>query len=149
MNTKNNKRHQGTIAAIEKAFVSLIKETEINKISITDLCATAGIDRSTFYANYEDVSALANEMTAKIEKQLEEQPHTDGEFAWIFEYIKANKEMFEIYFKLGSSKTTPDYKMIFFRTGAYSVAKLWFDGGCKESPSRMGEILKREYNKLF
>jgi len=44
-----------------------------------------------------------------IERQLEEQPHSDGEFAWIFEYIKANKDMFEIYFKLGISRAEDDY----------------------------------------
>ena len=148
MNTKNNKRHQETIAAIEKAFVTLLKDNDLNKISITELCETAKIDRSTFYVNYEDISILANEVAAKIENQLEEQPHTDGEFSWIFEYIRANKEVFEIYFKLGISQAKTDYKMIFFRTGAYSAAKLWFDGGCIESTEQMGEILKREYRKI-
>ena len=135
--------------AIEMAFMSLIKEKEVKEISVTELCEAAKIDRSTFYANYEDISSLVNEVSVKIEKQIEEQPHTDGEFAWIFEYIQANKEMFEIYFKLGLSQTKADYKMIFFRTGAYSVAKMWVDGGCVESHEQMGEILKREYNKLF
>lgn len=149
MNVKNNKRHQGTLENIEKAFVSLLRDNEINKLSVTELCEVAGIDRSTFYANYEDVSALADEYAAKIEKHLEEQPHTDGEFAWIFEYIKANKDEFELYFKIGISKAKSDYKMIFFRTGAYSVAKLWFDAGCVESSEQMGEIIKREYEKCF
>ena len=148
MNTKNNKRHQETIAAIEKAFVTLLKDNDLNKISITELCETAKIDRSTFYANYKDISILANEVAAKIENQLEEQPHTDGEFSWIFEYIRANKEVFEIYFKLGISQAKTDYKMLFFRNGAYSVAKMWFNGGCVESPEQMGKILKREYNKI-
>ena len=57
--------------------------------------------------------------------------------------------MFEIYFKLGISRAEDDYKMIFFRTGAYSVAKMWFDGGCTESPKQMGEIIKREYQKIL
>jgi len=39
--------------------------------------------------------------------------------------------------------------MIFFRTGAYSVAKMWFDAGCVESSEQMGEIIKREYEKCF
>ena len=149
MNVKNNRRHQETIDNIENAFVSLLRDKELNKISVTELCEAAKIDRSTFYANYEDISALANEITAKIEKQLEEQPHTDGEFAWIFEYVQANKDVFDIYFKLGLSQAKADYKMIFFRTGAYSVAKMWFDGGCVDSPVQMGEILKREYTKLI
>ncbi len=149
MNVKNNRRHRETIEKIEKAFVSLLKDNDLNKISITELCDTAEVDRSTFYANYEDVSALANEVSAKIEKQLKEQPHTDGEFAWIFEYIKVNQDMFKVYFKLGLSKATVDYKMIFFRNGAYSVAEMWFDGGCVEYIEQMGQILEREYKKLF
>lgn len=64
-----------------------------------------------------------------------------------FEYIKSNKDIFEAYFKLGVSKAKMDYKMIFFRTSAYSVAKIWFDGSCNESPERMVEIIKREYQK--
>ena len=137
------------MVAIENVFMSLLREKEIKEISVTELCEAAKIDRSTFYANYEDISALANEITAKIEKQLEEQPHTDGEFAWIFEYIVANKDIFDTYFKLGISQAKTDYKMLFFRTGAYSVAKMWFDGGCIESHEQMGEILKREYSKLI
>ena len=149
MNVKNNKRHQETIEKTENALFSMLKDNKLNNVSVTELCKTAGINRSTFYAKYEDVSVLANEYAAKIEKQLEEQPHIDGEFAWIFEYIKSNKDIFEVYFKLGVSKAKMDYKKIFFRTGAYSVAKMWFDGGCSESPEQMGEIIKREYQKIL
>ena len=149
MNVKNNRRHQETIDNIENVFISLLRDKELHKISVTELCESAKIDRSTFYANYEDISDLANEVSTKIEIELEEQPHTDGEFAWIFEYIQANKDVFDIYFKLGISKSKVDYKTLFFRNGAYSVAKMWFDGGCNESPEQMSEILKREYNKLI
>lgn len=149
MNVKNNRRHQETIDNIENAFVSLLRDKELNKISVTELCEAAKIDRSTFYANYEDISALANDVAKKIEEQLKEQPHTDGEFAWIFEYIGANKDVFKIYFKLGISKSKVDYKTLFFRNGAYSVAKMWFEGGCIEYPDQMGEILKREYLKIY
>ena len=148
MNTKNNKRHLETMENIEKAFIYLLKEKELDKISVTELCEIAGVERSTFYANYEDVSALANEIAAKIEKQLNDQPHTDGDFAWIFEYIKANKELFKIYFKLGISQIKTDYKMIFFRTGVYAVVKMWFEEGCTDSSEEMSSIILREYNKL-
>ena len=149
MNITNNKRHQKTISAIENAFMSLLREKEVKEISVTELCEAAKIDRSTFYANYEGILSLVNEVSANIEKQLKEQPHTDGEFTWIFEYIQTNKDVFEIYFKLSISREKTDYKMIFFRNGAYSVAKMWFDGGCVESPEKMGGILKREYTKLI
>ena len=149
MNTKNNQRHQNTIAAIEAAFISLLNEKELKDISVSELCEKAGINRSTFYDNYADVFALTNACAEKIEKSIAEQPHTNGEFAWIFDYIKTNLDVFEIYFKLGMSKKTADYKTLFFRNGVYAVAKMWFEGGCVEPPERMGEIIKREYRKAF
>lgn len=149
MNTKNNQRHQDTIAAIEEAFVSLLNEKELKDISVSELCEKAGINRSTFYDSYTDIFALANAYAERIEKSVAEQPHTDGEFAWIFEHIRANADVFTIYFKLGMSKKSADYKELFFRNGVYAVAKMWFESGCVESPEQMGEITKREYKKAF
>ena len=149
MNTRNNQRRRETIAAIDAAFVSLLKGKELKDISVSELCERADVNRSTFYENYADVFALANACSEKIEKQVADQPHTDGEFAWIFDYIKANAEVFEIYFKLGISKKSADYKKLFFRNGVYAVAKMWFDEGCKEPPEQMGEIVKREYMKIY
>ena len=149
MNTKNNQRHQDTIAAIEAAFVSLLNKKELKDISASELCEEAAISRSTFYENYADIFALANSYAEKIENQIADQPHTDDEFAWIFDYIKTNVDVFEIYFKLGISKKSADYKTLFFRNGVYAVAKMWLEGGCVESPEQMGEIVKREHSKLF
>ena len=149
MNKKGNKRHQETLQRIYMAFASMLREQELNKITVTDFCEAANIDRSTFYANFEDISVLANSYAAEIEKQVAAQPHGEGKFAWIFEYILENKDLFLVYFKLGISHTATDYKTIFFRNGIYSVAKLWFEDGCKESPSKMGEIIKREHEKMF
>ena len=149
MNIKNNQRHKETINGIDAAFVSLLNEKELNDISVSELCERAEINRSTFYENYADVFALANAYAEKIENQIADQPHTDDEFAWIFDYIKTNVDVFEIYFKLGISKKSADYKELFFRNGVYAVAKMWFEGGCVESPEQMGEIIKREYKKAF
>ena len=149
MNVKNNKRHQETIAAIDRAFLSLLKEKDLKDISVSELCEKAEVNRSTFYDNYTDMFTLANVYAEKIEKQVEDQLHADGEFAWIFEYIKANTDVFDIYFKLGISKKSADYKTLFFRNGVYAVAKMWFEGGCVEPPEQMGKIAKREYTKLF
>ena len=87
MNTKGNKRHRETIQRVYATFAELLREQELNKLSVTALCETANIDRSTFYANFEDISVLANTYSSEIEKQVAAQPHVEGEFAWIFKYI--------------------------------------------------------------
>ena len=71
------------------------------EITVSEIYETAKINRSTFYDHYADVLALMKACSAKIEKQVEAQPHADGAFAWIFEYIKANADIFKNYFKLG------------------------------------------------
>ena len=149
MNTPNNRRSLATEECLNNTLMALLKDKELADISVTELCEAADIDRSTFYAHYEDVFALGNACAADIEKRLSAVAHSVDDFAWIFEYIKDHPEVFSVYFKLGVSKTTGDYKEIFFRSGAYSVAKMWFDGGCVESTEQMGEIVKREYLKLF
>jgi len=149
MNTKDNKRHQETMQRVYTTFAELLREQELNEISVTELCESANIERSAFYANFADITGLANIYAAQIEKQVAALPHEEGEFSWIFEYILENKDLFQVYFKLGLSQTAADYKMLFFRNGVYSVAKLWFEGGCFDTPQKMGEIIQREYKKLF
>ena len=85
-------------------FASMLRKKELNKITVTELCGVANIDRSTFYSNFEDIPALVNSYAAEIEKQVAAQPYEDGEFAWIFEYILKNKDLFQVYFKLGDIK---------------------------------------------
>ena len=148
MNTPNNKRYRDIEESINAAFISLLQDKELREITVTDICELASIERSTFYAHYEDVAALANAYAAQVEKQVSEQPHTENDFSWIFDYIKEHPDLFRIYFKLGVSQVSTDYKTIFFRNGAYSVAKMWFEEGCVESSEQMGTIVKREYNKI-
>ena len=149
MNTPNNKRYRDMTESINAAFASLLQNKEPRDITVTDICEIAGIERSTFYAHYNDVAVLANDYAAQIEKQVSEQQHTEDDFSWIFDYIKEHPDLFKIYFKLGVSQVSSDYKTIFFRNGAYSVAKMWFDGGCIESSEQMGTIVKREYDKIY
>lgn len=149
MNTPNNKRYQDMTESINAAFVSLLQDKNMREITVTDICKLADIDRSTFYAHYEDVSALANTCAAQIEKQVSAQPHKENDFSWMFDYIKEHPDLFKIYFKLGLSQVPADYKTIFFRNGAYSVAKMWFEDGCIESSEQMATILTREYEKIF
>lgn len=54
MNTPNNKRKKESIERIEKVFISLLQTNELNEISVSDICKLAGLNRTTFYANYTD-----------------------------------------------------------------------------------------------
>lgn len=55
-----------TDRAIEQAFMELREKNPLEKIKIKDLCAMACINKSTFYAHYEDIYALANALENKL-----------------------------------------------------------------------------------
>ena len=55
-----------TDRAIEQAFMELREKNSLEKIKIKDLCAMACINKSTFYAHYEDIYALANALTREL-----------------------------------------------------------------------------------
>lgn len=55
--------------AIHGAFLSLLKEKSVNKITVSDVVKRAGIVRSTFYNHYENVPGLV--------KALEDQTIND------------------------------------------------------------------------
>lgn len=49
---KNDLRYKKTHAAIRRTFEQMVIETDYQKITITDLCRRAEINRKTFYLHY-------------------------------------------------------------------------------------------------
>ena len=47
---------------IINAYVALLNEKDVNKITVTDIIGRAGISRGTFYAHYSDVHDLYNKL---------------------------------------------------------------------------------------
>ena len=72
MNTHNNKRKKESIAQIEKVFINLIQNKELNEISVSEICKLACLNRTTFYANYPYIYGLADSIRDKLENSLSE-----------------------------------------------------------------------------
>lgn len=51
---------------IRQAFMELLKEKQLEKITVTDIVNRADINRSTFYAHYSDVKSLLEEVQHEI-----------------------------------------------------------------------------------
>ena len=63
MNQKNNQRFQDTDRRIREYFLSALSEREITKITVQEICAHVGINRSSFYLHYKDVYDLLDAMS--------------------------------------------------------------------------------------
>ena len=71
--------------------------------------------------------------------------HKTDNLVWIFAYIQDHKEVYETYFKIGICSKEDWYQETFLRNDVHDIACLWFEGGCKETPQAMSEIVRREY----
>lgn len=169
MNIPNNKKRKKSIEKIEKTFLQLIQNKNIDEISVSTICKIASLNRSTFYSNYIDIYDLAEKVKKKIEIeffkfQLSSNAKQDPDgYLNMFKYIKENQIIFKTYFKLESIfRNSPaqyniemaekyydnkyiDYHIEFFKAGLNAIIKKWLNNGCKESPEEMSEIITTEY----
>ena len=169
MNVSNNKIIKSSIEKIEKVFIQLIQKKNIEEISVSMICELADLNRSTFYSNYIDIYDLAEKVMKNMEIefgqfQLSNNAKQDSNgYLNMFRYIKDNQIFFKTYFKLetiASSLPTQynielaekyydnkyiDYHIEFFRAGLNAIIKKWLDGGCKETPEEINEIITSEY----
>lgn len=67
MNTKDNQRTRLSKMLLKNAMLTLLKEKKtVNKITVRELCETAELNRSTFYAHYNEPKDLLNEITGQL-----------------------------------------------------------------------------------
>lgn len=66
MNHKGNSLSSQTERTIRDTFLQLLEQKPPEKISVSDLCAGAGINRSTFYRHYLDIYDLMEHVEAAI-----------------------------------------------------------------------------------
>ena len=170
MNKPNNRRRHESVERIEKVFLELLQTHELGEISVSEICKLAGLNRTTFYANYADIYALADSIRDKLEGSISELYHDEitqqfnsNDYLKLFRHIKDNQIFYNTYFKLGYDDNYKiiaydvnlarehfqnrfiNYHMEFFKSGITKIIKMWLQNGCQESPEDMFEIIKSEY----
>ena len=170
MNIKNNRRKKESKEKIEAVFFDLIQKHELSKISVSDICKKAELNRTTFYANYADIYELADTVRQSLENIMYELYREDiesginsNDYLRLFRHISENQMLYKTYFKLGYDNNYKilrydkklaeehfgnrfiEYHCEFFKSGLTAIIKIWLSGGCKETPEEMYEIVKAEY----
>ncbi len=155
---------------IEASFMEALQSRELHEISVSALCKQAGVNRSTFYANYLDVYDLADQVREHLEREVERLyeaeiagRYSSNDFLRLLRHIRDNQPFYRTYFKLGydnqnralhydeneARKYFGDrnvaYHVEFFISGFNAIVKLWLKNGCQETPEEMDEILRSEY----
>lgn len=170
MNTKNNSRKRTSVKKIESAFMELLQTKKPGDITVSEISALAGVNRSTFYANFIDTDDLAEKLKERLLSEFREIYRTEvktrttsNDFLKLFYHVKENQMLYRAYFKLGAGFTEKemnydpaqaekyfggkniDYHIAFFYNGLNAIIKMWLEKGCVESPEEIDSVIRSEY----
>lgn len=109
MNTKNNRRAQTTDEAIVREVYAIIwaEHRPISKITVREICERAGINRSTFYAHYQDIFDVAEQVEKTMAKMHYDRLNIifleGGNFRSVmesvFDFVQEYRQFFQLYFR--------------------------------------------------
>ena len=71
MSRKTDRRTLYTKAQIKKAYVEALHHKPMDKITVSELCKTSEINRSTFYLHYQDTYAVLEELLNEVLDSIE------------------------------------------------------------------------------
>lgn len=67
-----DRRVKYTKKVIKETFISLLEEKELNKITVSELCSIADINRATFYRYYLDIYDLYDKIQDEFVSELKQ-----------------------------------------------------------------------------
>ncbi|MCY9806151.1 TetR/AcrR family transcriptional regulator [Lentilactobacillus senioris] len=115
--TKNNRRTQYTIDTIQRALIELLNNAPIEKITVTQICELADVNRGTFYRYFLDPYDCLEKIETKFMAVVEEKmlalpdipevgvvPFVKSHLLLALEQIAANADLMKMVFLSGHSK---------------------------------------------
>ncbi|GEN57698.1 TetR family transcriptional regulator [Halolactibacillus alkaliphilus] len=106
MNQMNDRRVKMTKLLLQEALVELLLTKHISKISVTHLCQTADIHRSTFYTHYTDPYDLLHQIQTDVVNNIrhymaqqttdERSPVSKQKLIPLLEYGKKNADLISV-----------------------------------------------------
>lgn len=167
--TKGNRRALYTPKVIKDSLISLLKEKDIHKITVTDICREADINRGTFYSHYKDAYDLLDSMESEFFDKAYSyvKDYNDNSLVNVLTHIKDNKDLStiifcrqmdsrilnRIFFIAGkidvesmikeNDKVYLDYLLKYSIGGIIAIIQNWLESGLKEEPEVIVDIINR------
>lgn len=100
-----NRRVKITKKMMKEALIDLLNQRPLEKITVTEICKIADVNRSTFYSYYEDIRALMLEIEDEVLEHVTVysenfNDYTDERMLEVFEeffdYVKDNAKIFRV-----------------------------------------------------
>ena len=87
MTKKEDLRIRKTRASLYKNFLQLMEEKSFEEISITDICKSSSINRSTFYDHFKDKYELLLGLMEDYKEEIKIHIETDKSFSNMKDYL--------------------------------------------------------------
>lgn len=76
---KNESKYFNTAQKMDEAFLLLLEKKDFAYITVKELCAKAGVNRSTFYLHYETLEDLLSECTDYLNARFRDYMQRDSD----------------------------------------------------------------------
>ena len=163
-----NRRVRMTKRLMKDALLELLEVKPLEKITVTDVCAAADVNRSSFYAHYQDIHALLRELEDEV---LEHIPVPEGPISadssfpaaleLYFDHVQQNARLFRALILRREdarfdrrlvdavmARNRPllegdagRYAYVFFVNGVVGLLREWLGEGCTLSSREMARLV--------
>ena len=168
---RNDRRVRRTKRAIREALIRLMQSKPVARVTTTELCKEADVNRNTFYVHYstpEDVLAeIEEEFLTELSAMLEVSQAEGGVTLAMCRAIDAGRERWRavwhgdprlldraldlcceqtLEYWDSQEITNREEAALYLRfitRGASGVVGDWLDEGCRMSPEQMSELIER------
>lgn len=98
---------------IEKSFLELLRDKPVAKITVSELCVKAQINRATFYKHYQDIPQLLEKLEEDLFAQIREMFKNQAENmeTMLLDMMNYTRREWERFMALGSDNGDPNLMM--------------------------------------
>lgn len=163
-------RTRYTKKIINETFFYLLEQKSLKKITVSEICTMAEINRSTFYRYYKDIYDLIeqniNNILDEIKEEINKNPfEMDKQFDMIFKILYKHKDIFLLLkrknmlkdisvniFKYFSNLSKDEYSDVyhyFTYYGFVGVFRYWVDNNMEPSPEKISKQAFELFKKIY
>ena len=160
-----------TKKALENAFIALLEERPLSKITVADIADKAGVNRHTFYYHFRNVDDMIVFSVKETLDSLYSEDRKDSEFDGFLLFLKYIYEKRQHIFSIMHSTSREcfmrafcdsiylcisniaeekqvksydhDYVVKFYLHGISGIFADWIDSGMEDSPDKIASIISR------
>lgn len=148
-------------------LINLLKEKELDKLTVKEVCLKAEVGRASFYRYYNSLGEVLFKNSLKLmmewETQLEEDPQMSADrlFETLFSHFQVHKEFYSILYRYQQTQVILDtikdkieltenipnesaYGKSFFAYAIFGWINEWISRGMSESPAQLNQLFQEQ-----